>query len=360
MNRAGFFEQPNDKELRDSKGNFITCYLCGMTANGRDIIPCDYCSAKWHTDCVDPPLAVPPQRRGGDKPTGYWRCPLHVDEDLAAVGRHAEAAPGDLGRLPRLRKPKKTVAVDVVTNRGFRNNGVIEVDLMKDEIPDIKEVMHEHGIYRLPEKGIRLDFIDRVKKSWYEDHILSQQMHREPRIRNRLYRPGEATLHHPPAYTILKRREPDFFRGATAISVAETARANVQLRQKSFREQSAVMSLLGITNSSENQAATTLDPLADLTNALVACAPSDVEDMINASELDRLLRLKELINGRLALLQQNKESGNGPSFESLKQSQKASFNAHMNGAVTQINGDGEGDGDDEDEGDGGSAMDVSL
>lgn len=303
MNRAGFIEEPNYKELRDSKGNIITCYLCGQTSNGRDIIPCDYCPARWHTDCIDPPLAVPPRRRPGDKATGHWRCPLHVDQDLVAVGRQADAAPGDLGRLPRLRKPKHAAPADVLLPRGFRNNGVIEVDLMKDDMPEMQEVTLAHGIHRLPEKGIRLDFIDRVKKSWYEDCTIPRHMNAQPRIRNRLYRPEQSPLHHPPAYTIIKQKEPNFFKGATAISVAETARANVHLRHKSFKEQSAVLGLLCMANEGEVHNGSSMDPLVDLTNSLIANAPTDVENEIEMSEKDRLLRLRQLIDGRLALLQ---------------------------------------------------------
>ena len=163
MNRAGFIDEPNYKELRDSKGNLITCYHCQLTSDGRDIIPCDYCPARWHLDCLDPPLAVPPRRRK-DNPNSTWRCPLHVENDLAAMDRADTASPGDLGRIPRLRKPRNAIPYDVSLSRGFRNNGLIEIELIKDEEPDVKEVEMMGTVYRLPEKGIRLDFIDRVKR----------------------------------------------------------------------------------------------------------------------------------------------------------------------------------------------------
>ena len=163
LNRAGFFDEPNYKELRDSKNNLITCYRCQMTSNGRDIIPCDYCPARWHLDCLDPPLAVPPRRRH-DNPNFTWRCPLHIENDLATMGRADSAAPGDLGRMPRLRKPRNAKASDVSFGRGFKNNGLIEVEVMKDDDPKIREVEMMGTIYRLPEKDIRLDFVDRVKR----------------------------------------------------------------------------------------------------------------------------------------------------------------------------------------------------
>lgn len=287
MNRAGFFEEPSYKELRDSKGNFITCFKCGLTTNGRDIIPCDYCTAKWHTDCVDPPLAVPPRRRGGDKPTGYWRCPLHIEGDLQDYGRQAGAAPGDLGRLPRLRKPKKAFSVGIDLCRGFRNNGIIEVELMKDEMPDIKERAMDGGIFRIPEKGIRLDFIDRVKRSWYEDHAFPQQLNAQPRIRHRLYRPDDPTLHYPSTPTAL---EPEHA-GTTLSSAPESTPAAVRLRQRSSQEQNAIMSLLGMSDQmAEND-------LTELANSLVA-------DTLNKTSASRetLLKLQDLISDHLARL----------------------------------------------------------
>ncbi|EXJ90919.1 hypothetical protein A1O1_04025 [Capronia coronata CBS 617.96] len=302
MNRAGFIEEPNYKETRDSKGNLILCYRCGHTSNGRDIIPCDYCPAKWHLDCVDPPLAVPPRRRAGDKPGATWRCPLHVEHDLVAVGRQAEAAPGELGRMPKLRKPKNAVPLDVPVVRGFRNNGIIEVELMKDEFEfdKTKEVDMLGKVHRIPEKGIRLDFIDRVKKSWYEDQSFPRLLNAPKRIRAAKYRPDGAVLYHPPEETVVKVVEPDFFTGATALAIAETAKANAALRQRSLREQQAVLQLAEMSQKGMNGLSG--DALADLTNQLVSEAPPEVLEAMQQSELDQLLQLQGLINKRLAVL----------------------------------------------------------
>ncbi|KAH0841742.1 hypothetical protein AYO21_01026 [Fonsecaea monophora] len=302
MNRAGFIEEPNYKETRDSKGHIIRCYHCNLTANGRDIIPCDFCPARWHLDCIDPPLAVPPRRRPGDKPGASWRCPLHVEHDLVAAGRQSEKAPGELGRVPRLRKPKNAVPLDVSVSRGFRNNGIIEVDLMKDEpeLDKTKEVQMHGKIYRIPEMGIRLDFIDRVKKSWYEDQAFPRLMDAPKRIRNRKYRPDGAVLHHPPSQTIVKIREPDFFTGANALAITETAKANVALRRRSIREQQTVLNLAQMSQRGINGYSG--DALAELTNQLISEAPSDVVDAVEKTELDQLLELQELVNRRLAFL----------------------------------------------------------
>ena len=161
MNRAGFIEEPDYKRLKDVKGNVIFCYRCRLTSNGkRDIIPCDFCPYRWHLDCLDPPLAVPPRRRNGDKPNATWRCPLHVENDLRNLGDGEESG---LGRQPRHRIPKNPIPVDVSISRGFRNNGIIDVELMKDD-ERIDDVEMLGTIYRLPERGIRLDFLERIRR----------------------------------------------------------------------------------------------------------------------------------------------------------------------------------------------------
>jgi hypothetical protein len=160
VNRAGFIEEPDYKKLRDNKGNVIFCYRCRLTSNGkRDIIPCDFCPYRWHLDCLDPPLAVPPRRRNGDKPNATWRCPLHTENDVRNLSNGEGSV---LGQQPRHRVPKNPIPRDVST-RGFRNNGIIDVELMKDE-ERIEDVEMLGTIYRLPERGIRLDFLDRVRR----------------------------------------------------------------------------------------------------------------------------------------------------------------------------------------------------
>ncbi|KAK5050594.1 hypothetical protein LTR84_003876 [Exophiala bonariae] len=302
MNRAGFFEEPNYKETRDSKGNLRLCYRCGLTTNGRDIIPCDFCPAKWHLDCTDPPLAVPPRRRGDDKPSSSWRCPLHTEHDLAAISRQVEAVPGALGRIPKLRKPKNAVPLDVEFARGHRNNGIIDVELMPDEISfdKTKEVRMEGKIYRIPEKAIRLDFIDRVKRSWYEDHSFPQQLGGPKIIRSKKYRPDGVVLHHPPNVTLIKTQEPEFWTGTHALAVTETARANAMLRNRSIKEQQAVLHLAEMSQKGIDGYSG--DALAELTNQLVSEAPPEVTESAEQDEVDKLLQLQELINRRLNLL----------------------------------------------------------
>ncbi|RMZ83230.1 hypothetical protein DV738_g1221, partial [Chaetothyriales sp. CBS 135597] len=302
MNRAGFIEEPNYRELRDSKGKLITCYLCGLTSNGRDIIPCSYCPARWHLDCCNPPLAIPPRRRAGDKAGVTWRCPLHIEHDLARIGSQDDAAAaGDLGRQPRPRRPKDARPVDVDLTRGFRNNGVIDVELEPEvELPSIKDVDMQGQVFRLKEKGIRLDFIDRVKRSWYEDQVYPELIGRPKKLKQKLYQPSNPVTRHEPTSIVVKHKDPDFYTGSQALAVVETARANAALRYKTFAEQQTI---LGLVEMSKKKLDCSGDPLADLTNQLIIDAPPEVDKSVQQTEKDRLLRLQDLINRRLKILE---------------------------------------------------------
>lgn len=301
MNRAGFIEEPNYKEPRDGKGKLNICTGCGLGTNGKDLVPCDFCDAKWHLDCIDPPLSVPPRRRIGDKPNSSWRCPLHVDQDLAALDRKAAAAPGDLGGEPRRRKPVNAKPLDVDFPRGFRNNGIIEVDLEKD-VAAIREIDMEGQIHRLPEHAIRLDFIDRVKKSWYEDKTFPYTANgrRPPRFIERDYRPTNGTTLHKPMHTTITIKEPDFYKGSQALSIVETAKANAEMRRKTLPEQQAVLNLAAMAE--KKGGAVYSDALTDLTNALIAEAPEEAEHMLVRDERAQLQRLQKLVQKRLGIL----------------------------------------------------------
>jgi hypothetical protein len=80
-----------------------------------------------------------------------WRCPNHIEHDLAPVA----SCGGRVGRARRARDPQ-TVDVDVVV----QDSGA--------------ESFLEHDtqgtVYRVPERGLMLNFIDRVKR--YVHHSL--------------------------------------------------------------------------------------------------------------------------------------------------------------------------------------------
>ena len=138
-------------KIHDSKGNPILCFKCGKSALGhREIIACDYCPHRWHLDCLDPPLTYPPSM------TINWKCPAHFDQDLLNFKNPG----GD--RVFKVRRPKHPRIVDSALSRGLINNGLVEVG---SDPADEEEDMDVPGlIYRVPEKSVKLDFIDRCRR----------------------------------------------------------------------------------------------------------------------------------------------------------------------------------------------------
>ncbi|KAG1122201.1 hypothetical protein G6F42_011699 [Rhizopus arrhizus] len=71
--RHGQVEQPDYYALKDKNGEFILCYQCRKTALRKPMINCDFCPLHWHLDCLNPPMASPPN------PAKKWRCPNHIE-----------------------------------------------------------------------------------------------------------------------------------------------------------------------------------------------------------------------------------------------------------------------------------------
>ena len=135
-------------KLRDKTGKIIVCYRCRQTAlGGRSIISCDYCSSKWHLDCLDPPRATLPYKQPSGDPKHTWMCPNHIAAD----------------KLNKLRKPKNPRIIEPAISRGIPNNGLIEI--INDPSDEEAEITDQGpSIYRITERGIKLDFIDKMRR----------------------------------------------------------------------------------------------------------------------------------------------------------------------------------------------------
>jgi hypothetical protein len=100
-------------------------------------------------DCLPVPLAREP---GPGRP---WRCPAHVEDVLAKL-------PDLLGPAHRFRKIKGASVIRPAFSRGMKNNGYIEIENepSEDDLDQGFYVQKEYGhVYKLPEHGIKLDFI---------------------------------------------------------------------------------------------------------------------------------------------------------------------------------------------------------
>ena len=166
LNRAGLVDMHDGKRTRDKDGTLLICHRCKrLAAHNRELISCDYCPAKWHMECVDHPMAIPPRRRPHDKAGSTWRCPLHMDDIMNDINVKNNE-PYNLerrGRLPKVRKPKRAIPYDPDQRRGYRNNGNIQVLLEEDQEPTFKTIDWMGQQVRLSEQAIKLDFIDKVR-----------------------------------------------------------------------------------------------------------------------------------------------------------------------------------------------------
>lgn len=197
----------------DKDGKALVCIKCGETGISpnklmgevdKPIVTCEFCPCSWHLDCLSPPLASAKQL--GKK----WKCPNHADE-----------------LIPRKRRLRRAEVVDVDLTRGFSNDGHVEVkldssDSDNDDQPETVNIptpphlanydtsngvaalpnkaqeklwKDDFVVYRLPERGIVLDFMSKVKQDkeaerdrkindYYnitrENHKLLQQLVSDP------------------------------------------------------------------------------------------------------------------------------------------------------------------------------------
>ncbi len=76
----------------------------------------------------------------------------------------ARGSPPSTGRIFRIRRPKNPKIIDIGLRRGFRNNGLIEIE--NDSSGEEDEITKElsNSTVRVPEKGIKLDFIERLNR----------------------------------------------------------------------------------------------------------------------------------------------------------------------------------------------------
>lgn len=155
--RIGRYDDPTLLRLFDSKGDLIVCIACGRHSGGtRPIIQCDYCPCSWHLDCVDPPLANPPvQKPGSNKPYHNWMCPNHASHELFTFAPDEDGYP----RRHQIRRPREARFIDV------------EVLPESSDEESLDELEAEGIVYRVPENGIKLSFIERVKRENLEKAI---------------------------------------------------------------------------------------------------------------------------------------------------------------------------------------------
>ena len=227
--------------LKDKAGKTILCCMCRQSAlGGRSIISCDYCSSKWHLDCLDPPRATLPYKQPSGDPRHTWMCPNHMEHELRAIDLSIKATgePNPDGKLYKLRKPKNPRIIEPAISRGISNNGLIEVINEPSDEEDDEITNQGPSIYRITEKGIKLDFIDKMRRVNEEE---AQKQARE------LAAADEAFNKH------------SFIDRQAALNLAQFASSNQDLRLKP-------------------------GTVGELTHALIAEAPDNVVSLFSREE----------------------------------------------------------------------------
>lgn len=334
----GALKSPNFKELKDAKGNTRFCYKCNGTTEGtRDIIPCDFCPNEWHLDCLDPPLATAPRRfdPNGKSPQ-HWRCPLHIDHDMKNVAHAQHAVPGQMGRVPRLRFPKKHLSMtpkEFLAQRST-NNGLVDVTLEPEEQQLNYKTIEMHGaVYKIPEKQIKLDFLAKARRDFYLDHAVPIANGQQPRkFHSKAWTPDRSYLRAPVA-----RYDTDDYE--------ESTDAQIRLNRKSFVEQRTVFGLLDLAQTDQPQRSVSHEPgnantLASLVHHLIADAPESVVEQINFSEEQQLQKLIDLAQRRMDSIKgQSQQRQSTTEVPTQKKVSKLTSNIKVHGSEpTQTNG----------------------
>lgn len=272
-NRTGRTDEQYLCRLYDSKGRLIVCVACGQTSNGkRPIIQCDYCPCSWHMDCVDPPLAIPPnQKSSSDRAYHNWMCPNHIEHELYVV--HMDN--GGYAGKTRIRRP--------------RHPRVIDVDVLPEdgEAEKLEEQESQGIVYRVSERGLKLNFIERVKRENLEAEIRSA---------------GAAQYS---AYA--RKKVDDLVDRATAFYEAARPQAplladaeSAILSSRSAADREAIDNLVSFANQNRDIENLQSDKTNLLIDALLASAPGSAPQA--PTELESLHALKELIDRRIEKL----------------------------------------------------------
>lgn len=179
------YQKPDYTKVIDTDHKVVLCTQCGISSgHTRQMLKCDFCNAYWHLDCIDPPLANPPHIGNEASQRDAWRCPRHIEHDFRSgllvqkdlneqdhdVEMEGDAPPARVPRKLRMRKDAQIV--EPTFSRGMQNNGLIDIINDADDDtdgegnyvfgPDDAKDLNSK-VFRVPEKGLILDFISKVK-----------------------------------------------------------------------------------------------------------------------------------------------------------------------------------------------------
>jgi len=163
-------ESEDDGIVPDPKTIAEYCSYCQLSNfnDQRELRRCDYrgCEYFLHTDCMIPPLAMG-WRFTNTKKT--IRLPFYCQNHSTTINPvdHpfglTTAADGITPMLAhKIRRPRNPVLARPDIQRGFRNNGNIEIELEEEKEQVIE--LPDNRTWVIEERVIKTDFIDKIKK----------------------------------------------------------------------------------------------------------------------------------------------------------------------------------------------------
>lgn len=273
-NKSGRADEQFMTRLYDNKGKLIVCVRCGQTSNGnRPIIQCDYCPCYWHLDCCDPPLAnAPTQKSGSDRLYHNWMCPNHVDHELFTVNFDED---GEYAGRTKIRRP--------------RHPRVIDVDVLPsdEEAVRLEEQESLGVVYRVSERGLQLDFINRVKRENLEREIREKAAAQYREYAQK--RMDELTA----AAT-------EYYRSAPKPPPPESDPVTAIVNSRSEADREAIANLVSFATQNRDVPNLSADRTSLLIDALLASSQEGAP--CAATELESLRALRELVDRRINAL----------------------------------------------------------
>ena len=270
---------------------------------------------------MDPPLAKKPRGKGKSN----WLCPIHMEPGTTAIyfskpfgktvvnnvtftgevvndageivadakqikGPTTLLPPTPITALPngkpgrefKIRRPKPWTPSTRVYGRGHKNNGIIEIENdVSDGEPEYEK--NEFGVIeRFQEKGIKLDFIDRIKHAnaanRYERKVIEHKRTIK-RLRQALATQA-ATAISPPSPTLAIT---PIVTTIPAITTASPPPSSFD--QHTFLEHQTALHLAELSQTQPDLGLGS-NKVTNLVGALISEAPADVVSLLDGQPID--------------------------------------------------------------------------
>ncbi|KAG2196504.1 hypothetical protein INT47_012798 [Mucor saturninus] len=155
--RNGLPDRPDYHQLTDRNGKFRLCYYCRKTALKKPMVSCDFCPLYWHLDCLNPPLAIPPN------PAKKWRCPNHIENFIKTPREPKNATQVTINRENPMPSSAYHHHLSQIVQSELNDNHHVDSKSKLTRAENI--ITSKTGIvYRLPVNPIQADISSHTKR----------------------------------------------------------------------------------------------------------------------------------------------------------------------------------------------------